>query len=148
MARSRNRQVKPTGTVARAEPKPLPKSKRIGIIGKANLSSYEEASLQFIGKCLAKLGHELVIVPAPGTATAVRVGVELQGGSVKTLDAGVLSVADRTLLYPDPRLTERLEQTNPDIHQRDDVVFIKESELDEWVDAMKSILTDHGIPRP
>lgn len=143
MARPRRGQEQPAGTVARR-----PAAKLIGIIGKPDLSDYEAASLTYIGRCIAALGHTLVIVPAAGTATAVRVGVEKQGGEVRELEAGVLAVADRILLYPDPRLTERLRATYPDIDQRENVVFIAEHQLDEWVDAMKAILDDYGIPRP
>lgn len=125
-----------------------PKAKHIGFIGKADISDYETACLQYIGKCLAALGHTLVSVPARGSEAALRVGVEAQGGAVHSIGAGVLDTAERTLLYPDPHLTERLKKAYPDIEHRDDVVFITDGQLHEWVDAMKQILDDHGINRP
>jgi hypothetical protein len=133
-----------------ATPDPVrrPQHKLIGFIGRRLISDYEAASLTYIGRCIAALGHTLVIVPAPGAAAALREGVEAQGGEVRTLEAGVLEVADRTLLYPDPKLTERLRAAYPDIDERENVVFIEERQLDEWVDAMKSILSDYGIARP
>ena len=142
MARSHRGQEQPAGTVAR------PRAQLIGVIGKPDLSAYENACLQYIGKCIAALGHTLVIVPAPGTATAVRVGVEAQGGEVRELEAGVLAVADRILLYPDSRLTQRLLKMHPDLKERANVTFIDPDMIDEWVDAMKQILTDYGIARP
>lgn len=133
------------GAVAR---RTKPKSKLIGFIGKGDITDYEAACLTYIGKCIARLGHTLLSVPAKGSETALRVGVEAQGGAVRSIAAGVLDAAERTLLYPDPQLTERLKQAYPDIEDRDDVVFIHEGQLDEWVDAMKQILDEYGINRP
>lgn len=125
-----------------------PRNLLVGFIGKPDITDYEAASLTYIGKCIAQLRHRLILVPAKGAADALRVGVEAMGGEVRTVTAGVLDVADRILLYPDSRLTERLEQAYPDIRERENVVFIGEDQLDEWVDAMKTILDERGIPRP
>lgn len=120
----------------------------VGFIGKPDITEYEAASLTYIGRCIAALNHTLIIVPAKGAADALRKGVEEQGGEVRTVTAGVLDVADRILLYPDPRLTERLREAYPDIDQRENVVFIEADQLDEWADAMKTILDERGIKRP
>ena len=125
-----------------------PAHRVVGFIGRGTISDYEKIALTHIGKCIALLGHTLVIVPAPGSASALREGVEAQGGEVRLIEAGVLEVADRVLLYPDPQLTARLRAAYKDIDKRENVVFIKDNQLDEWVDAMKSILSDYGINRP
>jgi hypothetical protein len=133
-----------------AAPRPVrgPDYRLIGFIGKAVITDYEAAALRYIGRCLAALGHTLVIAPARGAATALREGVEEQGGEVRTVEAGVLAVADRTLLYPDTQLSDRLSAAYPDIGEREDVVFIRADQLDEWVDAMKDTLDGYGIARP
>lgn len=125
-----------------------PAHKSVGFIGRGTISDYEAICLTYIGKCIALLGHTLIVVPAKGAATALREGVEAQGGEVRTLEAGVLEVSDRVLLYPDPQLTQRLRAVYPDIDERESVVFIRDNQLDEWVDAMKAILDDYGIERP
>lgn len=135
-----------TRTVGRGSGRPHPKT--IGFVGKGEITDYEQACLFYIGRCLALMGHSLLTVPAPGSETALRGGVEREGGTVSHVPTGVLDIADRTLLYPDPHLTSRLSSAYPDIGTRDDVVFISEAELDHWVDAMKSILRDYGINRP
>lgn len=135
--------ISTAGTVDRR-----PEHRRIGFIGKPNITDFEAASLTYIGQCLARLGHTLVIVPAKGAVTALRVGVEAQGGSVQEVQRGVLDTSDRTLLYPDPPLLQRLEKAYPDLHTRKDLAIINDHELDEWVDVMKEILTEYNIERP
>lgn len=126
-----------------------PQPRSIGFVGKTNITDYQAAILTYIGRCIAALGHTLVIVPAKGSATALREGVELQGGKVRTLEAGVLEVADRTLLYPDPPLLARLEHTYKDLRARHDVAIIEDDNaLDGWLIAMKRILTKFGIDLP
>lgn len=137
MVRSRHRQKTTTNTVAK------PRHRNIGFIGKGTLTEQEEASLHFIGRCIAALGHTLVIVPAQGTASAVRGGVESEGGVVHTIAAGVLHVADQTLLYPDTPLLEKLAQAFPDLETRPNVKIIED--LDGWVEAMKQLLSEYNI---
>ena len=148
MVRAKRRQAQSAGTVARPARTTGPTPKIIGFIGKADITDYEAACLTYIGRCLANLGHTLLIVPAKGATSALRVGVEMQGGKVREVETGIIDQANRTLVYPDPNLTQRLEQAYPDLHDRDDVVIITESQLDEWIDAMKSILAEYGVNRP
>ena len=142
MDRPESRQAAP------ARPVPRPNPRKIGFIGKSSITAYEAACLEYIGKCLAQIGHSLVLVPAKGSAAAMRVGVEAREGKVHEVQSGVLDQADRILIYPDTRLFQRLEQTYPDITERENVVFIYPNQLDEWVRAMKEILNDYGIALP
>ena len=137
-----------TGHTATAHPLRRPHPKVIGFIGKPEITDYEAAVLEYIGKCLGKLGHSLLIVPARGATAAIEKGVESQGAGVSKITAGVIPMADRTLVYPDKALTERLAAAYPDIGERENVVFINPSQLDEWLEAMKAILKDYGIPLP
>ena len=145
MVRSARRQASPADAVG--EPR-RPEHKVVGFIGRGTVNHYEAASLRYIGQCIARLGHTLLIVPAKGAASALREGVEAQEGEVRTLEAGVLDVADRTLLYPDTLLLARLKTAYPDLEQRENVVIIEDTQLDQWVDAMKEILDAYNIPRP
>lgn len=146
MARRSSRQAAQPDAVSGAGRRPTPKL--VGFVGKPDITEYEAACLIYIGRCIQQLGHTLVIVPAPGAASALREGVEAQGGEVRIIEAGVLDVADRTLLYPDPTLLKRLERAYKDLHERENVVIIKDDQLPEWVDAMKTICDDYGIERP
>jgi hypothetical protein len=148
MVRPKRLQRKPTGTVARHAGRAQPKSRAIGFIGKGSLTDYETACLQYIGKCIARLGHTLIIVPAIGAATALRVGMEEQEGEVREVKEGTIDLADHTLVYPTPQLLSALKVKYPDLLDRDDVVIIAEGQLDEWVDAMKAILRDYQITPP
>ena len=132
------------GTVERSRPE----HRVIGFVGKGAITEYEEAALTYIGKCIAALGHTLIIVPAKGAATALRVGVETQGGKVQLVEAGVLDRADRTLLYPDPNLLDRLKRAYPDLDNMKNVVNLAEHDLDMWIDALKAILDEYQISRP
>lgn len=136
------------GHTTTANPLRRPHPKVIGFIGKPEVTDYEAAVLTYIGKCLGQLGHSLLIVPAKGATAAIKEGVEAQGASVSEITAGVIPMADRTLVFPDKALTERLAAAYPDIGERENVVFINPSQLDEWLDAMKAILKDYGIPLP
>lgn len=137
------RQDAPAGTLDQR-----PQSRLIGFVGKGTVTDYEAASLRFIGQSIALLGHTLILVPSKGAADQIREGFELQGGMVRTLEAGVLDVADRTLLYPDPPLLRRLKTAYPDLDNMKNAVIIHEDQIDLWVDAMKEILDDYSIPRP
>lgn len=133
---------RPARTLGRPEPR------RVGFIGRPDITPEEAQKLTYIGKCLAKLGHSLVSVRAKGAETALRVGVEAQGGEVHSVTAGVLDAANRTLIYPNTLLTEKLEKAYPGFSTREDVAIIERDQLDLWVDAMREILDDYGINRP
>lgn len=126
----------------------LPIPRRVGFIGKGDIEPYDIAQLWYIGRCIAKLGHTLVIVPADGAANAIRRGVEAEGGAIEALDSGVIESSAHTLIYPDTRLLERLRTRYPDIEERKNVTIIREGQLDGWFDAMKVILTERGINLP
>lgn len=122
----------------------------IGIIGKLVLNAHEKEALVYIGRCIALLGHTLVIVPAKGTADAIREGIQVEGGETRELETGVIDTADHTLVYPDKRLLSRLLTAYPDIkdNANEHVTVIAADLLDEWVDAMKLILIEKEITPP
>lgn len=121
---------------------------RIGIIGRATLTPKETGVLWYIGRCLARLGHTTVVVPAQGTADAIREGVKVEEGSLAELPKGVIENSDRTLIYPDAALLERLQKAYPDLATRKDVVVITEDNLDEWYDAVRQVMLDKGLALP
>lgn len=122
-----------------------PRHPRIGAIGKGTLTEYETAIFWHIGKAIAKLGHTLVIVPAPGVATALRKGVEVEEGLLDILREGVVEQSDQTLLFPDPKLLLKLKTKYPDIETRDNVLIITEDQLDQFYGAIRTILEEKGI---
>lgn len=121
---------------------------RIGIIGRANLTPKETGVIWYIGRCLARLGHTAIIVPAKGTANTIKEGVETEEGKLEFLDTGVIESSDHTMLYPDPPLLERLRLKYPDLDTRTDVVLITEDNLDEWYDAVRQVMRDKGLELP
>lgn len=123
--------------------------KTIGFLGKTSLTAAENAALTYIGWCLARLGHKLAIVPAPGTATVLREAVESEGGETISLDKGVIESSDHTLIYPDRRLLYRLLTKYPDLHERDNVTVIRdEADLILWVPAIRQVLLEQGRQIP
>lgn len=122
--------------------------RRIGFIGKLSVTAEEATLLRYIGRCIARLGHTLVIVPTNGTQTWVREGVEVEQGSVETLESGVIDSADRTLLYADPSLYEQAKNLYPDLDTKENVAIIWQDEVVDWYHTMKAILRDKGIPAP
>ena len=142
MVKPRRRQEAPAHVVARPTPR------LIGFIGRATVTDFEASCLRYIGRCIAQLGHRLIIVPAAGATHAVREGVEVQGGEVREIEAGVLDVADRTLLYPDPTLLARLERAYKDLHEKENIAIISEDDLPGWVTALKIVCNDYGIEQP
>jgi hypothetical protein len=125
-----------------------PTHKLVGVIGRPDITDYEKACLYHIGQCIAKLGHTLIIVPAEGVAAAIRGGVESEGGSVQTVEAGIFQLADRILIYPNPQLLVRIKRAQPDYESNKKVVIITQEQLEGWVDAMHTLLRDYDIPRP
>lgn len=122
----------------------LPKPRRLGVIGKASLTPYEEAGITYIGRCIAALGHTLVIAEAPGVATAVKVGVEVQGGKVQIVPNGVIENSDLTLVYPDPPLLARLMDKYPSLDTQVTII----DDIDRWLDAIKQIFHQMKIQPP
>lgn len=122
----------------------LPQPRRLGVIGKASLTDYEEAGITYIGRCIAKLGHTLVIAEAPGVATAVKVGVEVEGGKVLVVPSGVIEASDLTLVYPDPPLLTRLSSKYPDLSSRATII----DDIDRWLDAIKTIFHQLRLEPP
>lgn len=129
-----------TGPVGR-----LPQPRKLGVIGKASLTPYEEEGIKYIGRCIAVLGHTLVIAEAPGVATAVKVGVEVEGGKVLVVPSGVIEASDLTLVYADPPLMKRLSTSYPDLLERGATII---DDLDRWLDAVKQIFHQMRIEPP
>ena len=125
-----------------------PRNPVIGIIGRSVLTDDEKATLTFIGRAIARLGHKLALVPAKGTADRVREGFEFEGGETVVLEKDVVGTADHTLIYPDHRLLTRLRATYPDLEVRADVLVIQQHQLEEWKNAVEVTLDDKGIERP
>ncbi len=121
---------------------------RIGFIGRGSLTPQETGIIWYIGRCIARLGHTLVYVEAPGAATAIKEGVVSEDGKLDPVKAGVIESANHTLIYPDPQLTVKLKLRYPDLETRPDVVIIRQDELHEWYEAVRTILSSRGIPLP
>ncbi len=125
-----------------------PRNRTIGIIGKSTLTDEEKATLTFVGRAIARLGHKLALVPAKGTADRVREGFESEGGETVVLERDVIGQADHTLIYPDRRLLTRLRATYPDLNERTDVLVIREDQLEEWKWAVITTLEERNVPVP
>ena len=120
----------------------------IGFIGKGTVNPKEAGLLWYIGRCIAIIGHTVILVPAKGAADSLREGVKVEGGSLKELTTGVIEEADHTLIYPDAPLLARLKKKYDDIETRDDVLIIQENQLDEWHDAVQTRLIELGFQPP
>lgn len=125
-----------------------PRNRTIGIVGKSVLTDEEKATLTFVGRAIARLGHKLAFVPAKGTADRVREGFESEGGETVVLERDVIGQADHTLVYPDKRLLTRLRTTYPDLTTRADVLVIREDQLEEWKDAVVTTMNERNVPIP
>lgn len=125
-----------------------PRNRTIGIIGKPKLSRTEHDALAYIGRCIARRGQRLATVPAPGTAAAVREGVESEGGEVVALAENVVDASDHTFIYPDTTLLTRLLTAYPDLHDRSDITVIHTKDLSTWVLAAKEVLIEVGLTPP
>lgn len=122
--------------------------RKIGFIGKANITPHEAGLLWYIGRCIAALGHEVLLVPAKGAANALREGVEIEGGRLTLLTTGTVEQADHTHIYPDAPLLEKLKKKYPDIEDRPDVLIIPRDRLDEWYEAVRTVLVERGVTPP
>ena len=144
MDRPHNRQKAPATAVRERRLR----NPRIGFIGKGKVSAQEKGSLYHIGKCVAAIGHTTVIIPAPGATDALREGVKAQGGKLDEVQQGIIEAADHTWVYPDIPLLERLEAKYKDLGERPDVLIIQEHQLDEWVEAIHTLMDSLSIPVP
>jgi len=114
--------------------------KTIGVIGKKALKRDEKLLLAELGSLVAKLGHQLAIIPTPGVAAQVRAGYELEGLAPVILDQGVIEHSDHTLIYPDKRLLDRLQHNYPALLDMNNVDVI--DNLQEWVEATRTLLAE------
>jgi hypothetical protein len=121
-----------------------PQPRKLGVIGKGSLTPYEEEGIRYIGRCIAVLGHTLVIAEAPGVAAAVRGGVEVEGGEVLLVPNRVIEQSDLTLVYADSPLLTRLRSAYPDLDTR--VTMI--DNIDRWLDAIKTIFHQLKLEPP
>lgn len=140
---SKRRQTKPD-PVARGARTP----KRIGFIGRTDISDSEKETLIKIGRSLARLGHTLVTVPAEGATACVREGVEAEKGHILDLHQGVLEQSDHTLLYASPRLLERLRSAYPALEISYKVTILRPHQLQIFWGAMAQIMAEQGIAIP
>lgn len=120
----------------------------IGIIGKTVLNDQEKASLRWIGRAIARLGHHLAYIPAKGTSDQLREGVEAENGETQRLDTQIIETADHTLIYPDQRLLSRLRNSYPNLDNEENVSVIDPPELPLWIKAIEALLNERGITSP
>lgn len=119
---------------------------RVGVIGKAKLTKVERNYLRTIGRSIAKLGHTLVIIPAPGTASEIRKGIEAEGGKIECVDSAVLNHSDRTLIYADEPLLHRLTLQHPDLETRPYTTIMSEpADLAHLQDVLDDIIRDYNL---
>ena len=144
MDRPKRRTTGPTEPVARGERTP----KRIGFVGASTITDAEAATLVKIGRAIARLGHVLVSAPAEGATAKVREGVEIEKGEIVDLSGGVLETADHTLLYPSPKLLERMRAKYPDMEQTHKVTILQPHQLEKFWGAMQQIMAEQGIDIP
>lgn len=116
--------------------------KTIGFIGKTTITPEDREALKEIGRLVALIGHQTVMVNGKGTIAAVKEGFELEGGTPQLIDKGVIEAADHTMVFGDTRLIGRLRQAYPDIDDRKDVTIIKTEELQTWLEAVESVYQD------
>lgn len=114
--------------------------KRIGIIGKADLTEEERTALFRLGTQIAQLDCTVVLIPTKGTANTVREGVEAADGETEIVDRGVITRADHTLVYPDSVLLTRLLEAYPDLEDNDKVTIIDEGCVPRWNVAMEQLI--------
>jgi hypothetical protein len=124
------------------------KQKRIGFVGKGVLTPKETGIIWYIGRCIAKLGHTVIIAKAQGATGALRDGVEREGGSLETVTSGIIEASDHTWIYPDPQLTAKMKMKYPDLLERDDVIIITEEQLDEWYESVRTVLLERNVALP
>ena len=122
--------------------------KKIGIIGKTTITTRERAQLRYLGRCLARLGHPIVVVPAKGTVDAVREGVKSENGEIVEIDKGVIDTADNTWVLTSRRLLSRLLTVYPDLHDKDNVAVFDSKELDEVIRLTNEALKRQNIEPP
>lgn len=123
-------------------------TRTLGIVGKSRLTPREKTTLRYLGRCFARLDRTLAYVEAPGAASEVKEGVEMEGGSLLRLERDVIGQADNTLVYPDKRLLSRLLTAYPDLFDMPNVQVIEPDRLDELVTAINKALARRDIPRP
>lgn len=121
---------------------------KVGVIGKRFLTPAEKTSLWMLGRIVARLGHDLQLIPTKGTANQMRDGFELEGRTALELTAGVIEASDVTLIYPDERLLKRIEKMYPDYRDRADVRVLYPEPIEDYVAAAREILKERGIPQP
>jgi hypothetical protein len=124
------------------------RTKRIGFIGKGTLTPKETGLIWYIARCVTRLGHTVVLAQAPGVSKAVEEGVVFEGGGLDIVLTGVIEASDHTMIYPDSILLDRLKVKYSDILTREDVAIITEDNLDEWYDAVRTILSNRGVALP
>lgn len=122
---------------------------KIGFIGKAQITPSETAKLSLMGKCIARSGRTLQIVPAQGSAEAVESGVRAEGGVANHLERGVIESSDHTFVYADDRLFRRLQGANPNVTNDKKVTLIfTELELDLWLRQVAKVFEKAGLQPP
>ena len=134
-----------------AEPQPVERErtrKRIGFIGRRDISAREAEILVLIGKSLARLGHTLVTIPTEGATARVREGVEAEKGELLDIPSGVLESSDHTLLYPDPHLLQRLRDKYPALETEHKVTVLQPHQLETFWSSMRVIMGEQGVPIP
>lgn len=85
-----------------------PRTVRVGVIGRADLSQSERDSLELLGRLLARAGRALVTTDAPGTNAAVAAGYASEGGTPQIVEARLFEMTDLAIVYPDQKLLDRL----------------------------------------
>ena len=105
--------------------------------------------LTLFGRVIARANKELVIVPAEGTAEAVRVGSLVEDGKIRIIEKGVIANSDHTFVYADQRLMDRLIAIDKDIAKRGNVTLLTTPiEIELWLDSARRVLEERGIEFP
>ena len=127
--------------------RPVPGTKTISVLGKADVSEHEALLLAKIGAAIALRGHLLALAAAPGTAMAVRTGylAAHPQGQVLPLtgvpDGATIVVLDETY---EQRLTQRL----PDWRERGWIVIPDDVTLEAFVEILHLVMAEFGTPLP
>lgn len=121
----------------------------VGFIGKLGITGREERLLKLVGKCIARAGKTLVIVPAKGSTAVVKVGVIDENGVVQEIEKNVRGLSAHTIVYADERLLNRLNDLDNKFFKDPHVTLLSSPlEIELWLKAARRVLSEKGLAFP
>jgi hypothetical protein len=118
----------------------------IGFIGKTSITPEEENLLTELGYLFAKSGYPTVLIAQKGACEAVRVGLEVGGGEIITIEKDTISQSAHCFVYADERMLSRLRTVDPSIETNPKILLSLAPEgIREWLGAARIVLSQRGI---